>query len=252
MVMGGGTIVMNLVNECVRVPEIVIGLKRAGLATEESDEGSRVIGAMTTISTLADDTDSMIARAASACGGWAIRNMATVGGNLFAPAPSGDMGVALLALDAGLRISSSDETRVVSLAGFYASDRFTGDNELVTAVEVPHKSRTTRFLKYGRKAGPTPSVVTVAVSLVRDGDTIDEARIALGAMAPHPTRAERAETLLTGNQLSSDLIDEVSTVVSDDLAGTTDAVASAWYRKKMAGLHVKRLLEDILDESGKR
>ena len=41
-----------------------------------------------------------LAKAARAVGGPAIRNMATVGGNLFAPAPYGDFAVALLALDA--------------------------------------------------------------------------------------------------------------------------------------------------------
>lgn len=250
--MAGGTIVMNLINEGLPVPEVVIGLKRAGLATEESDNGSRVIGAMTTLSTLTGDSDPLISQAARACGGWAIRNMATIGGNLFAPTPSGDLSVALLALDSSLRISSQDETRVLSLADFYASGRVTGDHELVTAIAIPDVRRTTRFVKYGRKAGPTPSVVTVAVSLAWEGATIETARIAVGAMAPHPTRAERAEGLLVGNRLSSDLIDEVGAVVGSDLAGTTDAVASAWYRKKMAALHVRRLLQDIERGDGER
>ena len=58
-----------------------------------------------------------LAKAARAVGGPAIRNMATVGGNLFAPAPYGDFAVALLALDAVA------ETRIVINAGWSQAGR---------------------------------------------------------------------------------------------------------------------------------
>lgn len=247
--MGGGTIVMNMMNEGIPTPQVVIGLKRAGLGTDESDNGTRVIGAMTTMSTLAGDDNRMLRQAASSCGGWAIKNMATIGGNLFARAPSGDLGVALLAMDANLRLASSTDTRVVPIDDFYAGGRSIEDHEILTAVEIPSSGADVRFVKYGRKAGPTPSVVTVAISLIRKGDSIEQARVALGAMGPHPIRAERAESLLVGNALTPEIIDEASGAIGD-LEGLTDAVASAWYRTRMAKLHVKRLLESLIDGEG--
>ena len=51
---------------------------------------------------------SAIARRRAAVGGPAVRNMATVGGNLFAPSPYGDFAVALLALDATVRPTAGD------------------------------------------------------------------------------------------------------------------------------------------------
>ena len=50
--------------------------------------------------------------AARAVGGWAIRNMGTVGGNIFAPPPAGDVAVALLALDAAVKLVGSGGERV--------------------------------------------------------------------------------------------------------------------------------------------
>lgn len=248
LVMGGGTIVMSMMNEGVSLPDVTIGLKRAGLDTVGESDGSRVIGPMATMARIAADENAMLAVAASRCGGWAIKNMATIGGNLFVPGPAGDAGVALLALDAGLRFASTGGSRTVPIADFYRSGRSMGETELLTAIAIPTTQTETRFVKFGRKRGVTPSVVTVAVSLLRDDGTVIRARIALGAMGPEPVRAERAESMLVGNELSPELIEEVSIAAVEDFPGLTDAVASGWYRKRMASLHVKRVLEGLMHE----
>ncbi|HEX6285850.1 MAG TPA: FAD binding domain-containing protein [Acidimicrobiia bacterium] len=249
LLMGGGTIVMTLLNEGVPLPRIVIGMKRAGLDTISEDDGSKLIGAATTLATLTSDPHPMLSEAAASCGGWAIRNMATIGGNLFVPAPSGDLGVALLALDASLRIDSVDGHRLVPIDDFYRGGRSLDEREVLTGIEVPTTEKETRFIKFGRKHGPTPSVVTVAISLRLENGTVSESRIALGALGPHPVRARRAESLLDGNELDPALVEEVAAAAADDFEGLTDAVASAWYRKRMARLHVKRLLEEVMSET---
>ena len=72
--------------------------------------GSAVrIGASVTMAAIARHPDlASLARAARAVGGPAIRNMATVGGNLFAPTPYGDFAVALLALNATVSTDDGD------------------------------------------------------------------------------------------------------------------------------------------------
>jgi CO/xanthine dehydrogenase FAD-binding subunit len=248
MLMGGGTIVMTMMNEGLPHPEVVIGMKRAGLDKIASDNGSRLVGAMATIAAVASDDHPMLSRAAQACGGWAIRNMATIGGNLFAPAPAGDLGVALLALDAALRIESLEGRRTVPIGVFFDDGRRLDEREVLTGVEVPAPGAVTRFVKYGRKHGPTPSVVTVAISLRMDGQNVSDARIALGSMGPHPVRARRAESMLDGHELTPQLIEEAADATTEGLDGLTDAVASGWYRRRMASLHVGRLLTDVMDE----
>ena len=66
------------------------------------------IGATTTLTQLAgQDAVPMLREAARSTASWSVRNMATVGGNLFTPPPGGDVAVALLALDASVTLASS-------------------------------------------------------------------------------------------------------------------------------------------------
>lgn len=248
VVMGGGTIVMNLMNEGILFPSLVIGLRRAGWDRIESDDGDLVIGATTTMATLASAGHDLLSEAARACGGWAIGNMATIGGNVFAPAPAGDVGVALLALDARVRMGSVQGTRSLPIGDFFAGDRSLASHELVTAFEIQGRPRTTRFVKFGRKHGPTPAVVTVAISLEIGDGVVSSPRIALGAMGPSAVRAHMAESMIEGNRLDRDLITAAANAAAEECEGLTDEIATAWYRRRMARLHVSRLLTDLMGQ----
>lgn len=251
VISGGGTIVMNLVNEGVLFPAVVIGLTRAGWDSLGSDDdGGLTVGATTTIAAIASARLGLLSDAARTCGAWAIQNMATIGGNVFAPAPAGDLGVALLALDARLRIGSVDGGRALPVSEFFASDRTLAENEVITGFEVPPSSAETRFVKFGRKQGPTPAVVTVAISLAMSEGVVSEPRIALGAMGPHPVRARNAESMMEGRSLDPDLIAAAARAASEEFEGLTDEVATAWYRKRMTDLHVSRLLTDLMLNGG--
>ena len=61
----------------------------------------------------------MLREAARNTASWSIRNMGTVGGNLFTPPPGGDVAVALLALDARARLAGVNGERVLPLSDFY-------------------------------------------------------------------------------------------------------------------------------------
>ncbi len=107
LLLAGGTLAMPLVNEGVSMPEKVLSLRKTGLNTIQRKNGNLAIGSMTTLTQMVKQTDvPILQEAAHAIGGWAIRNMGTVGGNLFAPPPAGDFAVALLALDASLKLTS--------------------------------------------------------------------------------------------------------------------------------------------------
>src|SRR5262245_18130408 len=98
--MGGGTIVMGLVNDGRLFPSKVISLARAGIDGLHEADGAIEIGAATTIARLSRlDSLPLLAQAANMFGAPAVRTMATIGGNLFATPPYGDIAVPLLALD---------------------------------------------------------------------------------------------------------------------------------------------------------
>jgi CO/xanthine dehydrogenase FAD-binding subunit len=208
-VMGGGTTVMPAVHAGSLDAERVVGLARAGLAGIEHENGRTTIGAMTPLAQVAE-LDGAVGQAAAAIGGPALRNMATIGGNLLVGAPYGDVGVALLALEAQVTLSG----RTIPLEELWTS--FKPDEEIVESVAFDDDPASV-FLRFARRAANSPAVVCVAVS---------RGRVALGGVAPHPVLS------VADPEQAAQQIDPPS-----------DAIASAWYRRRMTELFVRRALE---------
>jgi len=247
LVMAGGTLAMPLVNEGVSMPDRVMGLRRAGLNSIRRSDGHLLIGATATLTQVQEQTDlPLLATAAHSIGGWAIRNMGTVGGNLFAPPPAGDLGAALLALDAEVTLASKSGTRTIPLDQFYTGFLMNAmrPGELVSELRVPVNPGRTAFLRYGRKQANTPGIVTVAVNLWMEGAACRGARIGLNAVGPHPLRARRAEAALIGQRLDESSIAAAAEQAAAECDPFTDAIATDWYRRKMVGVYVRRALTE--------
>jgi CO/xanthine dehydrogenase FAD-binding subunit len=249
VVMGGGTIVMAMVNDGLLFPAKAMSLARAGISGVREVDGQIEIGAATTIAQLAQlDHLPILAQAAGLFGAPAVRNMATVGGNLFAAPPAGDIGVPLLALDAQVELAGPHGRRTLPLDQFFTGLGRTARNldELVAALHVPQTNGQTAYLRYGRRQANTPAVVAVAARVVSESDgTVADARIVLGAAGPHPLRARQAEAALLGKPLDTFGIAAAATAAQAECDPPTDALASAWYRRKMVGVYVQRALESV-------
>jgi CO/xanthine dehydrogenase FAD-binding subunit len=202
VVMAGGTTVMPAAHAGALDVTRVVGLARAGLAGIERSGGRTTIGAMTPLAAL----DGPLSEPARAVGGPALRNMATIGGNLVL---GGDVATALVALDARAHLSS----RELPVADFWSS--FQAGSELVLSVSFEDADLV--FLRCARRAANSPAVVSVAVS---------GGRVALGGVGPHPVLAPA---------------DPAAAAAGID--PPTDAIASAWYRRRMTELFVRRALE---------
>jgi CO/xanthine dehydrogenase FAD-binding subunit len=242
---------MPLINEGVSRPDQVLGLRRSGLDFIETENGSHRIGACCTLtSILRWNQVPLLSEAANSIGGWAIRNMATVGGNLFAPPPAGDFAAALLALDATLKLVSSKNEHSIPLQGFYTGFMTTAlePGELVAEITVDQPAGLTAFTKYGRRQANTPAIVTVAAHLVMDGSIVQSASIALNAVGPHPFRAKQAESLLAGRPLNQQSISDAANAAAQESQPFTDPLATEWYRRKMVSVYVTRTLEKIAQE----
>ncbi|MEO8289293.1 MAG: FAD binding domain-containing protein [Chloroflexota bacterium] len=245
-VSGGGTHMMMLINNGHIFPRALMGLRRAGLANIHAN-GSLRIGAMSTMTQIMQaDTGDLLHTAAQNVGGWAVRNMATVGGNLMMPQPAGDFAVALLALGADVKLAGPDGERLVPLVDFYASLPHLKTGELITEIIVPHSTGKTAYLKHARREANAPSMVTVAVNLEMDGGTVTAARIALNGAGATPVRATAAERVVTGQALEPQTIAQAAKAAAEECSPFDDAVASAWYRRKMVDVFVKRALEAIV------
>lgn len=248
LVIAGGTLAMPLVNEGVSMPELAMGLRRAGLDTMQRRDGHLAIGATATLTQMVEQREiPLLAEAAHSIGGWAIRNMGTVGGNLFAPPPAGDLAAALLALDAMVTLAGGAGQRTLPLADFYTGFMMNAlqPGELVVGFDVPLPAGKTVFLRYGRKQANTPAIVTVAAHVSFEGNKVTDARIALNAVGPHPLRAHQAEAALVGHQLNEATIAAAAAAAAAECEPFTDAIATEWYRRRMVNVYVRRALEQI-------
>ncbi len=251
LVMAGGTLAMPLINDGISLPEKVMGLRQAGLNYINQTNGTVTVGATTTLNQLSDiEAISVLQEAANNAASLSVRNMGTVGGNIFAPSPSGDVAVALLALDAKLKLVDPNGERIVPLADFYIGFMMTDlqPDELLAEIQVPVPAGKTIYIKFGRKLANTPSVVAVAIHLVMHGDQVKDARIALNGAGPNPFRAKNAEAVLVGSSLNVATIDAAAKAAMEESDPFTDAVASESYRRKMVGVFVGRALNQLAEQ----
>lgn len=238
--MGGGTLVVRAANEGDLTFSTVVRAVDPALSSIDVRDGQVRIGASVTMGAiLAHRELEILAPAARAVGGPAVRNMATVGGNLFARPPYGDFATALLALDASV---STEEGEIPLDVFFETRDRLEGKAIVTSVAFTLPAPESFRFLKVSRVHPKGASVLTIVADLREEAGVIASARIALGAMAAHPVRAHAAEAALAGRPRTREGIADALAVVLEGTAPPTDAIASAWYRREVLPVHLGRLL----------
>jgi len=242
----GGTLLMRAINEGdTRIATLVRATDPA--YRQIRNEGAHiVIGAgARMIDILASRDLAFLHPVARVVGGPAVRAMATVGGNLFAPSPYGDFTAALLALDATVMVQGAyGGGQQTALEQFLAGRDRAGSSGLVIAVSVPRPASADafRFRKVARVRPKGVSVLSIAAHLPVTGGRIAGARVAYGAMAPTPIRARAVERALEGRSLDAPGIAPALAAAAEGTSPATDALASTWYRREVLPVHLRRLL----------
>lgn len=245
----GGTLVVNEINNDETATTSLIDLAGLKLRTIKISGAQASLGAMTTMADIAAHLKLKFLRpVVGAIGGPAVRNMATVGGNLHAEAPYGDLGVALLALDAKVTLEMARQRKTMSLEEFYAQRSKLGAYVLTAVSFALPTVNSFFFAKAIRRKPVSASVVAIAVHLPRKGKKLSSPRIAFGAMAPHPIRAKAAEAALDGKALDETTIAAAAAVAADGSSPQSDPYASAWYRREIAPVHLARLLAQAAEK----
>lgn len=239
----GGTVVLPQVNNGAVAATELVSLRRADLAGVSVQDGVVRIGAATPLSVIEADPDlAFLHPAVRSIASPTIRNLATVGGNLFARQPYGDFAVCLLALDAAVEIGSRDQRRTSTVAELLASGLAPGEVLTAVLLSVPAEG-TWRYHKAMRRKLNSASIVTVAAVVETDASgVVTAARIALGGVAPRPVRASSAEAVLVGRSLEASAVDEAGEAARADISPFDDAYASAWYRARVLPVHLRRAL----------
>lgn len=243
-IIAGGTALMPLLNYGTDDISAVVSLRKAGLSGVSVKAGRATIGAATTLAELeAEPGLGFLAPALDAIASPVIRNMATVGGNLFVKQPYGDLAACLVTLGATATIVGQGGERQELVEQTVRLGVKPG--EIVTSLSLTLPgSDTFRFRKAGRKALNSAAIVTVAAIVPLDDGLVADCRIVLGGVGRHPLRALSAEKALNGRPLDRDHVEAAALAALADIEPFDDAYASAWYRARVTPVHLRRALLD--------
>src|SRR5438132_9231132 len=244
--LGGGTLVMRALNEGDISISTVVRATDQALSRIDVASSRITLGAGVTFAKIIAERDLAFLHApARSIGGPAVGNMGTVGGNLFASSPYGDFTVALVALDATVAVQSGLGAREVGIEEFLQSRERQAGLVLSISCQKPESADAFRYRKIARIKPKGGSVITLAAHLPTSSGRIVGARIALGSMAPTQLRAKSAERALEGRPLDATTISAAAAAATEGVSPADNALGSAWYRREIVGVHLRRLLSGL-------
>lgn len=177
----------------------------------------------------------------------AIRNVATIGGNICNASPAGDTLTILYALEAKCKVASLRGIREIPIEYFILGPRRIDlkEDEILESIIIPKFNfDKVVYEKIGaRKASAISKLSFVALKKISD-NKIQDVRIAFGAVGPKVVKSKKIEKLLIGIELHkvNEVMKEVLDKYSNLITPIDDQRSTAIYRKTVS----LRLLEDFL------
>ena len=191
-----------------------------------------------------------LAEAIGVIGSLQLRNSATIGGNLCNASPSADCAPALIVAGATASYRNDDDGDVtLPVREFFEGPgrSVLGSTGLLLAVDVPEFPGLTgnSFERFTPRNAMDIAIASAAsqVTLGQSSGLVEEVTIALGAVAPTPIRAYKAEDMLLGKEPDPDLLERASEVAMDECSPIDDIRGTAAYRRQIIRVLVRRTLE---------
>ena len=259
-VLAGGTDLLVMMRKGLLAPELLVDVKTAGeeVGSIRIEADGLHLGAACTIanleeSALVGEHAPLLNKAIERFGNMQVRNRATVGGNICRSSPAGDTLPALLAMDASVRLLSATGERRVALADFFTGPGHNcmSADELLAEVVIPAApdGRLGEAFHKVMRTSDDLAKISVAVRLVLDGNTITDARVAAGAVAPVPKRLAGVEAALRGAESTRDVIAKAAALTAGDIAPISDVRSTEDYRLRTTPIFVQRTLQAALEEA---
>lgn len=257
-VIAGGT---DLLVDKPPETECLVDIQNLDLRYIRKDGDGINIGASTNLDMIEDspvlssEPYRVLSEAASMLATPTIRNTATIGGNICNASPAGDLPPALMVLDATVKIAGLKGSRILPIGDFFKDVKKTvlAEDELLVEVHIPLSSQNSGagFQKLRHhQTSIDIAIVNVAAKLTCSGNICEDVRIALGAIANTPIYAKKAEKLLIGKKIDTEHIESAAEAAAEESKPIDDIRATAWYRKRMVAILVRRALEDSARRCG--
>ncbi len=256
---GGTDLIPKLKSRAINPPEAIVDLKGIpGLDYIDYDKSHGLrIGALATIrsietSPVVREKYPLLSQASASIASIQVRNRGTIAGNICNAVPSADSAPPLLSLEARLLCMSKKRERIININEF-----FTGPNknalepdEILREIQVPalHENSRGVFIKLSPRSRMDLAVVNVAVLCVKEKGQFKDIRISLGAVAPTPIRAQKAERSLEGAKTDDKVILNAAKTASAESSPIDDHRASAEYRRMMVEVLVKRAIHKVISD----
>ena len=263
LIAGGTSLIIMMRQRLVR-PACLISLRSVrGLNRITQKDGGLRIGGLAThreveISPLVRRRIPLLAETYRHVATIRVRNMATVGGGLAHADPNQDPPPTLIALGATVKLSSTDDSRVVPIEGFFTDyyETLLRPEEIITEIFVPRLPPNSggAFLKFLPRTADDYATVSSAavVTLDRAKKKFADVRIALGSVGATPIRALEAEAVLRGQPVKAEALREAGEKAKLAVDPISDFRGSDAYKKEMAGVFVRRALEQALSSLRKK
>ncbi len=228
---------------------IISGLEELRGITKHED-GSVEIGALASPAEIAasDIVPWHVRMAAAGMGAVALRNSATIGGNIGNASPKGDLPQPLILLDADVILVSLRGETKMKLDDFILGSKKTAlkDDEIIRSVIIPpHEFTYSFYRKIGmRRANAISKLSLSAAAVVRDGEILDF-RAASGASGPKVIRSYSAEAIIRGRR-----VEDIPEVLDGFLEAWNAAIsphAMPQYRRNTTRRMLSHFLSSIHD-----
>lgn len=254
---GGTDVIPKLKRRLIDTPKMLVDLKKISdldYIVYDQEKGVK-IGALasvrtTAISPIVKEHFPILSQAAGSIASPQIQNRATIVGNICMAVPSADSAPALLVLKARVLCVSLRGERIIPIEEFFTGPNQTilmGD-EIVKEIQIDNmpKGNKGTYIKLSPRKRMDLAVVGVGVVILHEDDICREIRIALGAVAPTPIRAKRAEEKLSGERLTKERVEQCAQIAAEESKPIDDHRASAYYRKAMIRILVKKAIQETL------
>jgi xanthine dehydrogenase small subunit len=240
-IIAGATDVGVRINKSLTVPNAILDLNRvAELDDIGVHDGELVLGARaswTAIERVCQDLVPEFHKIVAIFGAPQIRHVGTIGGNIANASPIADSLPFLYVMDALLELTSVDATRNVPIVEFYKGYKKLDlrPGELITRIRVPlpASNELLRLYKVSRRLDLDIASFTAAIRVRLNGDLIEDAAIAFGAVGPTVIRARRTESFLRSRMFDEDTLRAAGDVAVEEISPISDVRGAADYRYQL-------------------
>lgn len=250
-VLAGGTDLLVQMKSGARNPEVIVDIKHLpGLRDISREDGGFRIGAAVSGAEMQEHADLVAAwpgvvEGVNLIGSTQIQGRATMAGNLCNGSPAADGVPAQIAAQAVVRIVGPKGERDCPVAEIPTGPGkiSLGRGEFVASILLPARPERSgdAYLRFIPRTEMDIAVAGAAVNLVLAADgTVDQARVALGAVAPTAMLVEEAGAALVGTKLEQPALDALAKACEAACKPIDDKRGTVEFRTHVAGVLARR------------